>query len=176
MAVATDSHATLMTAQEVTDPNDTGAYQMMTGTGYAMGKVVGIYSSIASATAGAANDTISFCKLKEGTIILAGWLYTEDGLSATDGALGDLGVVYEASDGTDDADALLDGIDIYDGAIGAMADALPAGVVFPIPNDMAAAPYVVTGGVGTVQLINLQDALVASKDVKLVLFVIIPGV
>ena len=40
---------------------------------------------------------------------------------------------------------------------------------------MAAAPYVVTGGIGTVQLINLTDAFVTAKDVKLVLFVIIPG-
>jgi hypothetical protein len=116
-------------------------------------------------------------KLPENAVILGGWLYCEDGLGAGDGNTADLGVVYEASDGTDDVDCLLDGIDIYDGQTDPIGvNALPAGTMWTIGQTTTAFPYKVTGGVGTVQLITKSAAIVTAKDMKLCLFVILPGV
>jgi hypothetical protein len=175
--MATDTDASLYNAQEVSNPGN--ARVMMVegaGTTYFTGHMTCLYSECLSATAGAINDTISFMRLPPGTIIVGGWLYWEDGLSATDNALGDLGVVYEASDGTDDVDCIFDGLDIYDGQTAPLAlPALPAGSLMPVGATTTAFPYVVTGGIGTVQLINLTDAFVAAKDVKLCLYVILPG-
>jgi hypothetical protein len=109
-------------------------------------------------------------------MIVGGWLYWETGLGGTDGELADLGVVYEAGDGTDDVDALLDGIDVYDGATApAPLAALPTGSIMLIGTDVGAFPYKVTGGWGTVRLTSVTGDFVTAKDVKLLLYVIYPA-
>lgn len=173
---ATDTDGTLYDLQEVSNPNSAKAFTFENGTNAYTGKMVAMYSVCTSATAGAAGDTISFMKLPPGAVIIGGWMYWEDGLGADDGDLADLGVVYEASDGTDDVDCIADGLDIYDGQTSPVAqEALPAGSMISLPTDVAAMPYVVTGGVGTVQLLSLTDAFVTAKDVHLMLYVILPG-
>jgi hypothetical protein len=168
---AVDTDGTLYNAQESGNPGNAPA--MVTeaaGTTFFTGKLTAVYSELLSATAGGTGDTVSFMRLPEGTVILGGWLYFEDGLGADDGDLADLGVVYEASDGTDDVDCLLDGIDIYDGQTSPLAqEALPAGSIIQLGSTTTAFPYKVTGGIGTVQLITLTDAIVTAKDMKLCL-------
>ena len=152
------------------------AFQHVIGTNYGMGKVTAIWSEEDSvAGGGAVGDTLDFFKLPDGTLIVGGWLYTEDGFGGSDGELADLGVIYEDSDGTDDADCLIDGADIYDGADGVgTIDALPAGTLHKVGSDVAAFPYKVDGGWGTVRLTAMSGDFVTAKDVKLVLYVILP--
>lgn len=145
------------------------------GADYAIGPVQAMYSELASfAAGGGAGDTIQFMKLPNGTYILGGWLYTEDGLIA-DTNSADLGVVYEDGDGTDDVDCLADGIDVFDGADSGGTPALPAGSIHQLPQDVLVAPYKVDGGVGTVELLSIGSAFVTAKDVKLMLLVVFPA-
>jgi hypothetical protein len=141
---------------------------------YGQGKMSVLYSEIASITGGGAGDTIDFMKLPPGTLIVGGDLYTEDGLQA-DNSTADLGVIYEDGDGTDDGDALCDGIDTNDGADSGTTDALPAGSYHMVGQDVAKFPYLVTGGWGTVRLLANTSAFVTAKDIKLVLFVVLPA-
>jgi len=147
------------------------------GTTFFQGKVVAMYSECLAATAGGTGDTVSFMKLPPGTVILGGWFFFEDGLGAGDGNTADLGIVYEDSDGTDDIDCLGDGIDIYDGntAPVAILQAVPTGSVYYIGQTTTAFPYKVTGGIGTVTLTTLAAAIVTAKDMKICLYVILPG-
>lgn len=149
----------------------------LAGADYAMGQMHVLYSELAShAGSGQAGDYIDYFKLPPGTLIVGGWYYWEDGLGADDNDLADLGIKYEDGDGTDDLDALLDGIDIYDGQTSPLAqEALPAGSVMPVGTDIEVFPYKVTGGWGTVRLTSVTDALIAAKDTKLVLYVILPA-
>ncbi len=142
---------------------------------YGQGKMTVLYSELAAVTgSGGAGDTIDFMKLPPGTLVVGGWLYTEDGFGA-DNVTIDLGVAYEDSDGTDDTDAFIDAVDVYDGATGdGKLDALPAGNLWKVGSDVAAFPYLVTGGWGTVRLTS-SAALITSKDCKLVLQVIMPA-
>ncbi len=141
---------------------------------FGMGRMTVAYSELESATAGdAAGDMIKFGKLPPGTLVVGGWLYTEDGLVADNSTI-DLGILYEDGDGTDDLDAFIDGADAYDGADTGAVPALPAGSLHVVGSDVATFPYLVTGGWGTVQLITLTTQIVTAKDVKLWLYVILP--
>ena len=171
--------ASLLTYQETIDAN---AKQLVfkheveggSGQNYGMGKMTVLYSELASATAGdAAGDTVHFFKLPPGTLVVGGWLYTEDGLVADNSTL-DLGVVYEDGDGTDDVDAFIDGADGFDGADTGAIPGLPAGSMHIVGSDVATFPYLVTGGWGTVQLITITTQIVTAKDIKLWLYVILP--
>jgi len=176
---AANTDGTLYAQEVASQPNDgDAAYQKLAaGTTFFSGKMYALYSQCLSATAGGAGDTVSFMKLPKGTVILGGWFYFEDGLGADDDDSADLGIVYEAGDGTDDIDALGDGIDIYDGNTAPVAvnAAIPAGSFYPMGITTTVFPYKVTGGVGTVTLTTLTDAIVAAKDMKICLYVILPG-
>jgi hypothetical protein len=149
----------------------------LSGSDFAIGQVHAIYSELASVTgSGAANDTVDFCKLPDQTWIVGGWLYTEDALHA-DNSNCDLGVVYEGGESgtTNDGNCLCDAIDTNDGADTGSVDALPAGSYHMIGQDVETFPFKVDGGVGTVRLLANTTALLASKDIKLVLYVIFPA-
>ena len=149
--------------------------QIRGGSDYAMGKAYALYSELAAFAAGGQDgDLIYYFKLPPGTWIIGGWFYAEDGLTANASHI-DLGVIYEDADGVDDVDALIDGMDAYDGTDCAAHPVLPTGGMHIIPQDVAAAPYLVTGGWGTVVGYSDGAALVTSKDTKLVLFVILPA-
>lgn len=145
------------------------------GADFAIGPVQAIYSELASLTGGGgAGDTVQFMKLPDGTYILGGWIYTEDGLIA-DGNSADLGVIYEDGDGTDDDDCLAEDLDVFDGADTGGTPAVPAGSVHALPQSLTPQPYKVDGGVGTVTLTSVGDAFVTAKDVKLCLYVVFPA-
>lgn len=172
---AVSSDGTLYDAQEAANPGNAPALWTMDSTlNYGVGKMTVLWSRMASVTGGGAGDTIHFMRLPPGTLIVGGWLYTEDGLQA-DNSTADLGIVYEASDGTDDVDCLLDGIDTNDGADTPGLAAFPAGTIQKVGHDIAAFPYLVTGGIGTVQLYANTSAFVTAKDSVLVLYVVLPG-
>ena len=175
---AVNTDATLYDAQEANDPGNVAVYQKLAaGTTFYSGKVTALYSQLLSLTGGGTGDTVDFMRLPEGTIIVGGWFYFETGLGGTDNDTADLGIIYEASDGTDDIDCMCNGIDIYDGAsvVVGLTGALPAGFTFMLGSDTVAFPYKVTGGTGTVQLISKAGAFVTAKDMKIMLLVILPG-
>jgi hypothetical protein len=174
--MAVNDTATLYDAQIAAEmPGRLVRMMDLSGADYAMGKMHVLYSELASFVAGgAAGDTIQFFKLPPGTYIMGGYLYTEDGFHA-DASTADLGVVYEDGDGTDDVDALADGLDTNDGADTGAIPALPAGSIHFLCQDVEVAPYQVTGGWGTVTLTALTSAFVTAKAVKLILYVILPA-
>jgi hypothetical protein len=146
----------------------------LAGADYAMGQLHCLYSELASfAAGGQAGDYIDYFKLPPGTLIVGGWFYWEDGLGGADNDAADLGIVYEDGDGTDDVDALCDGLDIYDGQTSPLAvqEALPTGSWMPVGTDVEVFPY----KVATVRLTSVSAALVTAKDTKLVLYVILPA-
>jgi hypothetical protein len=176
---AVNDTATLYDAQIAVEMPDRLMKMMdLSGADYAMGPLDCLYSELAAhAGSGAAGDTIQFMRLPPGTLIVGGWLYWEDGLGADDNDAADLGIIYEDGDGTDNADCLADGIDIYDGeaATGGALEALPTGSWYPLGSDFEVFPYKVTGGWGTVTLTSVTDAFITNKDVKVILYCILPA-
>lgn len=176
MAAKTDD-ATLYAQQEALGfPARWEERSIATGaSAYYAGKMFCFHSRIAAVTGGgAAGDKIQFMKLPKGAVIVGGWLYVENGLGV-DGELADLGVYYEDSDGTDDADCLIDGLGVFDGADGVgTVTALPAGTLHIVGSDLEVFPYKVTGGWGTVTLTSLSGDFITNKDVALTLYVIMP--
>jgi len=177
---AVNTDGTLYTAQEANDPDGVAVYQQFTqGTNYFSGPATVLFSQCLAMTAGGTGDTRSFMKLPKGTVILGGWLFLEDGLQA-DNKLCNLGVIYEGGETgtTDNDECLLANLDCFDGATGLISvnAALPTGSWWPIGQDTTTVPYVVTGGVGTVMLTTEDALVVTSKDLKLMLIVILPGV
>jgi hypothetical protein len=131
------------------------------------------YSYIASLTgSGEAGDYVNLMKLPAGAVIVGGWLYTEDGLG-DDNDVADLGIYYDDAAGTDDVDALIDGIDVYDGATGdGKLDALPAGNIWLIGSDIAAFPYTCTHE-ATVVLTNTSGDFKSAKDIKCCIYYVV---
>jgi hypothetical protein len=175
--------ASLLDYQETIDSN---AKQLVfkheveggSGQNYGVGRMTALYSEEDSVAAGGgANDKVDFMKLPPGTLIVGGWLYVENGFCATDNALANVGITYEDSDGTDDVDCLVAGIDTYDGAsvtVGQVSS-LPTGFTYQLGvTNTGAFPYLVTGGWGTVRLTQATAAIVTAKDVKICLYVILP--
>lgn len=131
------------------------------------------YSYIASLTGGGEQyDYVNLMKLPAGAVIVGGWLYTEDGLG-DDNDVADLGIIYEKGDGTDDGDALIDGIDVYDGATGdGKLDALPAGNIWLIGSDVEVFPYTCTHE-ATVRLTNMTGDFKTAKDIKCCIYYVV---
>ena len=176
---AVDTDGSLYDAQEAAGlPSGNMFHQDRTeGTTFFVGPLSFVYSEVLSAGVGGTGDTLSLMKLPNGTVILDGWVFVEDGLQAAN-KLSNLGIIYEDGDGTDNDEALIQNMDLSDGATGTIADldALPAGALWILPQDCTNLPYKVTGGVGTVTLTTEDSAFIASKDFKICLMVIMPGV